>query len=219
MFTGIVQDIGTIVEIEHKEHAARLGVLTQLPLSDLSLGASIACNGCCLTVTQAQETPEGRVFYVDVGPETLTLSRFGTFQKGQKLNLEPALKVGDSLGGHQVTGHLDGTFPIKKIAPTKDGFWDLCLSFPKKYARFLILKGSLCVAGISLTIAQIDSSPNDSIYVSFMIIPHTYHNTILQYLSAEEWPPSSLEIEFDNLVKTVACVVESMIINYSQIPR
>jgi riboflavin synthase len=210
MFTGIIQDLGVVLEKVIKENTLTLAISTKLKPTHLALGASIACNGCCLTVTKTKDD----VFYVDLGPETISLTRFSQVKIGDKINLEPALRVGDALGGHNVSGHVDGSFPVIFFEKTQSEFWKLSLSIPKKFGKFMISKGSLAVAGISLTIASISSLPNDQIRVDFMIIPHTYDNTILQFISANN---NNLEVEFDQSAKAIASLFEGMIINYSQI--
>ena len=209
MFTGIIQDLGTIQDIILNDHSMRLGISTSLDKVHLTLGASIACNGCCLTITKVVEN----IFFVDIGPETLALTRFAKLNLGDKINLEPALRVGDALGGHQVSGHVDGVFNVFSFVKIDENFWKLSLIFPNKFSKFMILKGSIAIAGISLTIANIYSQPNDMVCAEFMIIPHTYFNTILQFTSANF---NSFEVEFDQSTKTIASLIEGMIINYSQ---
>ena len=209
MFTGIIQDIGIIEDIIFNEGSMRLGISTSLNPLHLNLGASIACNGCCLTITDVVD----KVFFVDIGPETLLLTRFLKLKLGDKINLEPALRMGDALGGHNVSGHVDGVFQISSFEKTHENFWKLSLLIPNKFSKFMILKGSIALAGISLTIAHIYSHPNDFVCVEFMIIPHTYYNTILQFISANS---NSLEVEFDQSAKTIASLFEGMLFNYSQ---
>lgn len=228
MFTGIVKDIGIIESVEVRNNSLQLGISTKFDLKHLELGASVACNGCCLTVVNLVKN----IFYVDIGPETLALTRFSQLVVGNKINLEPALRVGDALGGHNVSGHIDGLFQVhafeksaekinaKKISDEKtiegkndENFWKLSLLIPNKYSKFMILKGSVAVLGISLTISHIYSLPNDFVCVEFMIIPHTYYNTILQFISAKiSW----VEVEFDQSTKTIASLFEGMIFNYTQ---
>ena len=209
MFTGIVQNIGQIEDILRKEGSMTIGISTTLNSSHLNLGASIACNGCCLTITHCIN----HIFYVDVGPETLLLTQFSKLKLGDKVNLEPALKVGDALGGHNVSGHIDGSFQINSFKKSHEDFWKLSLLIPKKFSKFIIMKGSIAVAGISLTIANINSHSDNYLSVEFMVIPHTYSNTILQFISANS---CFLEVEFDQSAKTVASLFEGMISNYSQ---
>ena len=209
MFTEIVQDIGEVKEKSVSENTMTLGISTKLNPTHLALGASVACNGCCLTITRVVDN----TFYVDLGPETLSLTRFSHINVGDKINLEPALRVGDALGGHQMSGHIDGTFPIVNFEKTSNNFWKLTLEFPEKCSKFMILKGSIAIAGISLTIAALNSHPNESVHADFMIIPHTFENTILQFISAKN---NSLEVEFDQSTKAIASLFEGMIIKYSQ---
>lgn len=209
MFTGLVQDIGQVTEITLAGDSLRLGIQTALEFCHLQVGASVACNGCCLTVVASHPNQ----FWVEVGPKTVELTRFGTLKAGDRINLEPALRVGDPLGGHQVTGHIDGVFSASCFEPLEEGFWRLVLEFPISYAKFLVRKGSLCVAGISLTIADVVKK-EDLVFAEFMIIPHTYKNTILHIISSK---CPHFEVEFDQMVKTIACLFEDMIVSYPQL--
>ena len=206
MFTGIIQDIGVVEEIQRNTNSLRMTISTQLQSEHLALGASVSCNGCCLTVVQAYENK----FVVDIGPETLALTRFSQIQIGDRLNLEPALRLGDALGGHQVSGHVDGVFDIKSFEKLNNEFWKLSLLIPKNLSKYITLKGSISIVGISLTIANISNVPNDLVCVDFMIIPHTFSNTILQFISAKF---NSVEVEFDQSTKTIASLFEGMIFN------
>lgn len=212
MFTGIVQDIGTIVVCEKYNQSMKLGIETKLDPIHLQLGASVSCNGCCLTVVAFKD----QTFFVDIGPESLQKTYFSHLKCGDKLNLEPALRVGDAIGGHQVTGHVDGLFDILSFEKTNNDFWKLSLKIPKEFSKYIIPKGSVSLMGISLTIAHFCSLPNDCTRVEFMIIPHTYHNTILHLISAEKRP---VELEFDQAAKTIASLFEGMIFNYSQMTK
>mgnify|MGYP003452438435 CR=1 FL=1 len=128
------------------------------------------------------------------------------------LNLEPSLRVGDALGGHHLTGHVDYLSNILEFHKVEDEFWKLVLFVPKRFANWIIPKGSIAVAGISLTIAAISLTENHDSLVEIMIIPHTYKNTILQFYASQ----ISIEIEFDQTVKAIASVLETMLPSYIQ---
>ncbi|MBX9704446.1 MAG: hypothetical protein K2X39_09865, partial [Silvanigrellaceae bacterium] len=106
MFTGIIKDVGIIEYIKKNQNSLKLGISTKLDLRYLEEGASVSCNGCCLTVVKTQ-TETRTLFFVDVGPQSLVLTRFLDAKQGDPINIEPALRVGDSLGGHSVSGHID----------------------------------------------------------------------------------------------------------------
>jgi riboflavin synthase len=213
MFTGIIQDIGVIESIVHfDDNSMQLGLSTSLGEEHLALGASVACNGCCLTVTKKN----GNIFYVDLGPKTLALTNFSLLKNGDKINLEPALRVGDAMGGHQVTGHIDGSFDIHSFTKYNEEFWKLSILIPKQFSNFIIAKGSMAICGISLTIADISSFSNHYLSVDFMIIPHTFNSTNLRYISAEKY---KVEVEFDHMVKTIASLFQGMINNYTQMKQ
>jgi len=216
MFTGIVRDIGKIVFLDRKKDSLFLKIETRLPLSDLAIGLSVACNGCCLTIIHVETVEDCCVFAVEVGPETLAVTGFSHLHVGSLLNLEPALRVGDSLSGHQVTGHIDTTCPVLAFVPLKDGFWKLSLKVNASFSKWLIPKGSIAVTGISLTVAQKQTLDDKNIQIDMMIIPHTFEHTTLSFLASSGLPDESkkLEVEFDPLTKAIASTIENMIPMY-----
>jgi riboflavin synthase len=145
-------------------------------------------------------------FECDVGPETLALTRFGKLSAGDEINLEPALCVGDALGGHHVTGHIDTLCEVDSFEPTQDGFYRLRIRVGAPYTKFLILKGSVAVAGVSFTIAQLHDINEKEKIVEIMVIPHTLEKTNLTNTRSH----TQIEVEFDTMVKTICSVVESM---------
>jgi len=202
LFTGIIKNIGTVKSFSHnfdRSHL-RMSIETQLAAQDLELGASIACNGCCLTVVDFREFE----FTVEVGPETLERTNFSKVTIGSQINLEPALRVGDPLGGHQLTGHVDTLCSIVNFSAqekAQGSFWELTLRIPKKFTHWVVPQGSIAVAGISLTIANILPIENsEDKLLEMMIIPHTYQHTILQNCTAG----MMLEVEFDQIVKIIS---------------
>jgi riboflavin synthase len=216
MFTGIIQDIGKVEFLSALTNSLRLGISTKLSKEHLALGASMACNGCCLTVvdTKFDDKNKENIFYVDVGPETLAITCFSELKIGSFLNLEPALRVGDAMSGHQVTGHIDTSCEIYDFKSSENGFWKLSLLVKKEFAKWVIPKGSICVAGISLTVANRIVRDDGDILVEIMIIPHTYCYTILQFIDSSVPLRQKIEVEFDHLIKAIASTIENMVPMY-----
>ncbi len=172
MFTGIIQATGTITRIEINEQHARLGICASaLTPADLPLGASIAVNGICLTVTDWSDND----FAVDVMPETMKRTNLGHLQKGSLVNLEPALALNGKLDGHIVAGHVDTTAELV-IRNENENSIELEFAVPHKYAPFIVEKGSIAIDGISLTVTMAE---NDHFGVS--LIPYTIQNTTLAH--------------------------------------
>lgn len=165
MFTGIVTDMGEVIALDHRGDL-RARIATHYDVAAIDLGASIACEGVCLTVVATGTTPRGW-FDVDISAETLRKTNIGGWQLGQRLNLERALRVGDELGGHIVSGHVDGVAEVVGIAPEGDS---LRVSFraPDDLARFIAPKGSVALNGTSLTVNDVRGAEFD---INF--IPHT----------------------------------------------
>lgn len=210
MFTGIIRELGKIEFYQMHGETLRLGISTQLPAERLHIGASVACNGCCLTITHIEDQNLKKIFYVDIGPQTLQTTRFALFQVGDFVNLEPSLRMGDPIDGHQVSGHIDTLCKIHSLHKIDGNFWNLSLDVEKKYAHWIIPKGSLSVAGISLTIAEVIRSQDGNKIITIMIIPHTFCNTILHFLKTG----MQVEVEFDQNVKAIASVIQSMVPSY-----
>jgi len=170
MFTGLIEDLGRIVKLRRKNGAAVLTVRTRLPLRALPLGASIAVNGACLTVVKKL----AGAFTVDVSPETLARTNLAQLEPGCLVNLEQPMRLQERLGGHLVTGHVDGIGEVASIL--KDGdFTVFRFRLPAALARFLVSKGSVAVDGISLTVNDCQSDQ-----FSVAIIPFTLRRTNLQ---------------------------------------
>lgn len=169
MFTGLIEDLGTVERIDRSAEGARVWVRTSLPWQDLSLGESISHNGICLTLVQLEP---GR-YRVEVSEETLRRTTLGGWEAGTRVNLERALAVGSRLGGHWVLGHVDGVG--KLLEREQQGFAErLRISFPEPFAPLLIEKGSVAVDGVSLTVNELF---RDSFSVT--IIPETRARTLL----------------------------------------
>ena len=152
MFTGIIQAVGHIAAIESGEQDIRLCIESgKLPLEGVSLGDSIATSGVCLTVTEL--TGEG--YWADVSPESLSLTTLGTKAIGDSVNLETSLTLSTPLGGHLVSGHVDGVGHVDDIIEDAR-FWRVRIAAPETLARYVAMKGSICVDGTSLTVNQVE---------------------------------------------------------------
>ena len=169
MFTGIIQAIGRIAAIESGEEDIRLHIETgKLPLAGVSLGDSIATSGVCLTVTDLP----GDGFWADVSPETLSLTTLGSKGVGDAVNLETSLTLQTALGGHLVSGHVDGVGQVERIVEDAR-FWRVTIAAPENLARYIAMKGSICVDGTSLTVNQVDGASFE-----LTIIPQTWEETV-----------------------------------------
>jgi riboflavin synthase len=192
MFTGIVQQLGEITHIATGEESLRLTI--QSDFADLQLGESVAIDGICLTVTQAQAAGE---FTCDVSPETWQVTAASQYQAGRKINLERALQLHDRLGGHFVLGHVDECATLIDRQSLTD-YVVLTFEIADAHAsEWLVAKGSVCINGVSLTINQVERVERTCFNV--MIIPHTLANTNLALLSIGE----RVNIEYDYLAKIV----------------
>ena len=169
MFTGIVEETGSIKNIKRGAASAELSIEASKVLEDVALGDSIAVNGVCLTVTDFS----GSMFTADVMHETLDRSSLGALRPGSPVNLERAMKTDGRFGGHIVSGHIDGTGHISNISRDDNAIW-YTIDTSGDILRYIVEKGSIAIDGISLTVASVDES---SFKVS--IIPHTAANTIL----------------------------------------
>jgi len=190
MFTGLVEDVGTVARADRRSDALVLAIRpSRIPLAELTLGESICHDGACLTLTDV-----GRdAFTVLAGAETLARTSLGNLRIGKRVNLERALKVGDRLGGHWVTGHIDGT---GELATRRDLGANLVLGFrtPPALLRYIVEKGSIAVAGVSLTVNAVDPET-----FSIAIIPHTREHTTLGDLAIGD----RVNLETDILAKHV----------------
>ncbi|MCF2904536.1 riboflavin synthase [Octadecabacter sp. CECT 8868] len=165
MFTGIITDVGTVLGLENRgDLRARIG--TEYDISGIEIGASIASDGVCLTVVDKGADPSGW-YDVDISAETVNLTNLSDWAVGKRVNLERALKVGDELGGHIVSGHVDGVAQIIKMVDEGDST-RVTLKAPEDLARFIAPKGSVALNGTSLTVNEVDGA---SFGINF--IPHT----------------------------------------------
>ena len=165
MFTGIVTDIGTIASVSHLDQGARFRIDSSYDPSNIEIGASIACAGVCLTVVALpDEGANDRWFEVEAWEEALRLTTARTWSTGSRINLERALKVGDELGGHIVSGHVDDTAQIMAIEQEGDAV-RFTLQAPHEFARFIAPKGSVALDGTSLTVNCVDGNSFDVLLI------------------------------------------------------
>lgn len=183
MFTGLIQSVGTIAEIAPDGQGGQRLRIADAMAASVSLGESVAVNGCCLTVVLTDR----QTMSFEVGPETLARTTFGTQAPGSRVNLERAVAVGERFGGHFVTGHIDTVGTIAAVE--SNGDWKtLRIDIPGAYDDLLIEKGSIAVEGVSLTLASVEPGR-----VSTMIIPHTQSATTLG--AKREGDPVNLELD------------------------
>jgi riboflavin synthase len=184
MFTGIIQGVGSVRAIEpHGGDVTMLIDTGSVPIDDVEIGGSIAVNGACLTATRI----EGNCFWTDVSRETLTLTTLGRARPGTRVNIEKALKAGQALGGHYVTGHVDG---VGKVLSRHDDVRSVRVEFevPADLAKYVARKGSICIDGVSLTVNGAAGTRFD-----VNLIPHTLEMTILG--GYEAGTPVNLEVD------------------------
>ena len=169
MFTGIVEEIGTVCEVKRNGNNSYIRIIAEKVLSDVHIGDSIAVNGVCLTVTRH----DGNIFQADVMNETLNRSSLGSLTNGSKVNLERAMSAEGRFGGHIVSGHIDGTGKVTDIRNDGIAIW-YTISAKPEIMRYIVEKGSVAIDGISLTVARVTENN-----FSVSIIPHTAEQTIL----------------------------------------
>ena len=194
MFTGIVEELGEVVSVEHLDGAARITVRGPQVTSDARAGDSIAVNGTCLTVTGLL----GSEFTADVMAETLHRTGLGDLAPGSPVNLERSLRVGDRLGGHLVQGHVDGVGTVtSRVAGER---WDVVrITVPPGLARYLVEKGSVTVDGVSLTVSALGGGPAEPAWFEVSLIPATLAATTLGRLQ----PGAGVNLEADVIGKYV----------------
>lgn len=190
MFTGIITDIGTIRSTDHRGDLRAI-ISCTYDTDNIAIGASIACSGVCLTVVDKGQDTGDHWFAVDISGETQSCTAQGQWSQGRRLNLERALKVGDELGGHIVTGHVDGLGVITAITPDGDSH-RVTVKLPADLAAFVAAKGSITVDGVSLTVNAVTDDSTGT-HFTLNIIPHTWDVTTLA-----DWVvgrPVNLEID------------------------
>lgn len=189
MFTGIVEEVGTV-----EQPGSHMKIACRTVLAQSFVGSSISVNGTCLTAVQVG----GDGFQVDLSPETLARTNLGELREGSLVNLERPVAVGDRLSGHIVQGHVDGTGGLLGLRELEDGNWWLEVRVPPELDRYMILKGSIALDGISLTIAGLSGG-----VLAVAIIPHTYRHTTLHARK----PGDRINIEVDLIAKYVEKLV------------
>jgi riboflavin synthase len=199
MFTGIVTDVGEVARVEERGALRRLAIRCAYPLESIALGASIACSGTCLTVVATEHEGSRALFEVDAAAETLARTTVGQWREGTRINLERALKIGEELGGHIVTGHVDG---LARLVSREDfdGMARLVFEAPRALSRFIAQKGSVALDGISLTVNEVEGER-----FGVLIIPHTLKVTTL----GERKAGDAVNIEVDLMARYAARLAET----------
>jgi riboflavin synthase len=188
MFTGIVTDVGEVLAVEPRaEGLRRLKVACSYPVDSIAIGASISHSGVCLTVVEAAAAGNRTAISVDAAAETLRLTTAGQWKKGSRLNLERAMKVGDELGGHVVAGHVDGVAELVAREDLPD-MAKLTLRAPRELMRFVAVKGSVALDGVSLTVNEVTD-----VTFSVLLIPHTL--SVTTFAAAKVGDIMNLEID------------------------
>jgi len=200
VFTGIVNDLGEVLEVDAKaEGLRRLTIACGYDPETIEIGASIACSGPCLTVVERGRRGDGGCFAVDVAAETLRVTTAGTWQRGTRLNLERSLRLGDELGGHLVSGHVDGIADLTAREDLPD-MARLSLRAPATLSRFIAPKGSVALDGVSLTVNEVDGDT-----FSVLLIPHTLQVTTFGGYRTG----ARLNLEVDQMARYAARLLEA----------
>lgn len=211
MFTGIVTDLGEVVSVEPRGALRRLRIACSYDAQGIAIGASIACSGACLTAVAVAREDGRTIFDVDAAAETLAKTTVGAWEQGTRVNLERSLKIGDELGGHIVTGHVDGVARIlsrddfcdsgPEARPSEETsmarFW---IEAPAPLARFVAQKGSVALDGVSLTVNDVEENR-----FSVLLIPHTLAVTSF----GARKPGDALNIEVDLMARYAARLSEA----------
>ncbi|MDX8394588.1 MAG: riboflavin synthase [Mariprofundales bacterium] len=204
MFTGIIQDVGEVASVVENSGQMHLQISTQLDTSHWHNGDSVAVDGVCLTLTAIEmnaneSNGDNAIFSVTLSPETLAITTFKTVHIGQAVNLEPALRMGDAIGGHWVSGHVDVTASILKKHVLGGEHLEIRFSLPQDIADCVVKKGSITIAGVSLTVNELLTDDNNAHSFCVNIIPHTLSHTNLSALSIGDL----VNIETDIMAKHV----------------
>lgn len=195
MFTGIIEELGTVQHIERRGEGARIVITADVVTSDAKDGDSIAVNGVCLTALNVKKDS----FAADVSRETLERSTLGELHQGTRVNLERSVTPETRLGGHLVQGHVDARGKFLSVTD-EGGSWTVRISYPPDVARYLVMKGSIAVEGISLTIAELTNE-----YFGIAVIPKTWEVTNLSRLKTGD----SVNLEVDVIAKYVERLLEA----------
>lgn len=195
MFTGLITDVGTVRSVEARSGGARIAVETTYDTAEIPIGASIACCGACMTVVEK----EAGCFAIDASAESLARTTLGSWRPGRRINLERALCLGDELGGHMVTGHVDGVAGIVDRRPDGESL-RFTVEVPKGFARYIAPKGSVALDGVSLTVNEVEGRR-----FGVNIIPHTAAQTTFGALAPED----RVNFEVDLIARYVARLVQN----------
>ncbi len=196
MFTGLIEELGTLVDRREEGSSLRLVIKAEEVFSDLKIDDSVSVNGCCQTAVLV----DSPTFEVNAVSETLQKTTLGSLKIGEALNLERAVTLGTRLGGHLVQGHIDGTSKVLEIRDL-GGSWEYWFELPREFRQYVVRVGSIAVNGVSLTVAEVE---DDRFKVA--IIPHTHKVTNFHDLS----PGTKVNIEYDVMAK----MVERMLVAY-----
>jgi riboflavin synthase len=199
MFTGIVSALGEVVAVERRDGLVRLAIRSAYDAAGVAIGASIAHDGCCLTIVERSARAGGMDHVVEIAAESLALTTLGALQIGDQVNLERSLRVGDELGGHMVLGHVDGLGQVASVVQDGGG-WRVAIEPPAAIAHLIAAKGSIAVAGVSLTVNEVGADG-----FGVLIIPHTWSVTTLSRLK----PGSMVNLEADMMARYAARLVEA----------
>ncbi|MEA1980362.1 MAG: riboflavin synthase [candidate division Zixibacteria bacterium] len=195
MFTGLIETTGKIININKRDNYIVLSIKSNLDYSQMNIGDSIACDGACLTVVSKDKD----IFTVDASQETIDKTILKNYKANDKINLEQALKVGDRMGGHFVSGHIDITGNVDYIRKDGDSL-ELAVNYNSDFDKYVIAKGSIAINGISLTINNCKSG-----WLNVNLIPHTISKTTLVDLKSG----SPVNLEFDMIGKYILNIVQS----------
>ena len=194
MFTGIITDMGEVLSVDKSRGDVRYKIKTSYDMQGVEMGASICHSGCCLTVVEKGAD----WFSVDVSQESLDKTTLNEWEEGARINLERSLKMGDELGGHIVSGHVDGVAKIVSITPEGDSH-RLKIEVPKEFSAFIAPKGSIALDGISLTVNEVDGN-----VFGINIIPHTWEHTTLRHKQCGD----QINLEVDRLAMQIERILE-----------
>ena len=203
MFTGIITGMGHVRRLAPLGGGQDMRIVIGTPWPDtaaIPIGASVACGGCCLTAVEVG--PDW--FAVDVSGETLSKTKLGNWSEGSPMNLERSLRMGDELGGHLVSGHVDGVGQVASVVQ-ENASWRVTIEAPPDLARFIAQKGSVALDGVSLTVNEVADTPTGPSRFGVNIIPHTWTVTTLGQLQ----PGDRIHIEIDMLARYVARLQEA----------
>ena len=194
MFTGLVQDIGIVRSVDDTRGDVRFEIETDMEMHSVPDGASICCSGACMTVVNKSNNS----FFIDVSKESLNRTTIGAWRVMTRINIEPSLRLGDEMGGHIVSGHVDGLAKVEDIKE-EGGSHRLKIAVPAEFAAYIAEKGSVTLDGVSLTVNEVDGN-----IFGVNIIPHTWENTTL----SDRKVGDHLNLEIDMLARYVARMLE-----------